>query len=60
MTDAAVLAAKAQPSLRPWIYVYDLPAIFNTRMLQYRNEKVEPSSDPGPPAVCSGPQQQGL
>ncbi|KAK9805381.1 hypothetical protein WJX73_008851 [Symbiochloris irregularis] len=38
-TNAAALAASAQRRLRPLIYIYDVPATFNTRMLEYRNEK---------------------
>ena len=39
-TDAAVAASRAQQRLRPLIYVYDLPALFNSRMLEWRIIKV--------------------
>lgn len=33
-------ASQQQPELRPRIYVYDLPPIYNSRMLEYRSQKV--------------------
>lgn len=39
-SDAAVEASRAQPRPQPLIYIYDLPATYNTRMLEYRVNKV--------------------
>ena len=39
-TDAALEASQKHEKLRPLIYVYDLPATFNVRMLEYRIVKV--------------------
>ena len=42
MKDPFAEAAAAQPALRsPRIFVYDLPAAYNTRMVQYRVVKVK-------------------
>ncbi|KAK9805311.1 hypothetical protein WJX73_000673 [Symbiochloris irregularis] len=38
-SDAAVEASRAQTRLRPLIYIYDLPSIYNTRMVEYRVNK---------------------
>lgn len=37
--DAAAAAAASTTRRRPLIYVYDLPPAYNSRLLQYRNEK---------------------
>ncbi|KAK9805384.1 hypothetical protein WJX73_009679 [Symbiochloris irregularis] len=39
VTNAAVDVTQSRPQLRPLIYVYDLPSMYNTRMLQYRIAK---------------------
>lgn len=39
-TDAANESQHQVLKLRPLVYVYDLPSIFNSRMLQYRMDKV--------------------
>lgn len=40
--------------LRPRIYIYDLPSIYNTRMLQYRVVKVWQHLDASPYLMSEG------
>ena len=40
--STAATAISEPAARRPRIYVYDLPAMYNTRMVQYRVVKVSP------------------